>query len=256
MEPNNQIPQMQQQGPAGQYQPQQQVAAPTFMPPNPPVGLPGRRPPVGLFVLLAVASLLFAGSAVLAFMFYGQMQDYKLNSDKKSAAAVKIANEAQKKELDRQFAEKYKEPLTTYTLPAQFGGVSISYPRTWSVYVDEGGGSNPVNAYFHPGFVPSDKNRSSEFNYALRAQILQSSYQKEVDAYSQLIKQGATVATPLTGLAGNSTGVRLDGKIDQNKNGSVVIIPVRDKVLKIWTEGDVYKNDFNNFIIKNLNYNP
>ena len=217
---------------------------------------PSNKPSVGLIVLSVVLGLLFIASAVAAVMFYSQLDGYKNKSDQKSAAAVKAAEQKQKTELDKEFEEKYKEPMTTYTSPAQFGAVAITYPKTWSAYVDEGSSSSPVNAYFHPGFVPTDKGGNDSFNYALRAQIIQSTYQKELETYSQGLKKGELTATPVVGLPGNVTATRLDGKIDQNSNGSVVIIPVRDKVLKIWTEGDTYKADFDNRVLKELKFNP
>jgi hypothetical protein len=223
--------------------------------PPPPQG-PG-KPSVGFVIGLVVLTLLFLLSAVLAGIFFVQMQDYKNNSDQKSAAAVATAKEQQKKELEQVFAEQSKEPLVTYTSPAELGGIVISYPKTWSAYVSEKGSSQPLDAYFHPNFVPASSGSSSEsFNYALRAQVLQQSYQTVADEYKDEIKAGKVTVTPLTGLPAGGTGIRVDGEIASKKNGSLIIIPVRDKVLKVWTEGDQFKNDFNNFVLKNLKYNP
>ena len=234
-----------------------QLAPASMLPPT-PNGLPANKPPVGLIVGLVVMTLLFIVSVVLALVFYMQASDYKNNSDQKSAFAVEQAKEQQKKELETVFAEKEKEPLVSYTSPADLGSVFITYPKTWSAYIDENASSGtPLNAYFHPNFVPTEKGSSeNETNFALRAQVLQQSYKQVNDSFAQQIKKGEATATALTGLPGGTTGVRIDGKIDSKKTGSVIIIPVRDKVLKIWTEGDGYKNDFNNFVVKNLKFNP
>lgn len=213
------------------------------------------KKPLGLIISLVAFIVLFIAASVLALIYYFQMQDYKNNSDQKAAVAVEIANQKQKDELEKQFEEKYKEPLVKYTSPAQYGSVSLSYPKTWSAYVNEGTGTSAVDAYFNPSFVPAPE-ASRDYKYALRAQILNSNYQRELDGYKQFIEKGETKVIPLSGLPNNSTGTRLEGKINDKSNGVVVIIPVRDKVLKIWTEGDVYRADFDNFIIKNLNYNP
>lgn len=257
MQPNNEIPQQQGSNlyPPSPYTTPQLAPSSMLQPPTESYGK--QKAPVGLIIALVIVALLFITSTVLAVMFYMQMQDYKLNSDKKSAAAVALAMEKQKKDLDQQYAEQSKEPLTSYTSPAELGSVAIYYPKTWSAYVDEKGSQTPLDAYFHPSYVPSASGSNSDtFNYALRAQILQTTYRQATDSYNQYIKKGEATATPLTGLPGGAIGLRIDGKIDSNSNGSVVIIPVRDKVLKIWTEGDVYKNDFNNFILKNLKFNP
>ncbi len=258
MPPNNQYPQQNGQNnlyPPSPYQTPQ--LAPASMLPPTPNGLPSNKPPLGLIIGLVVVCLLFIASVVMAILFYSQMLDYKNNSDKKSAAAVALAQEQQKKELEAQFAEQSKEPLTSYTSPASYGSVVLAYPKTWSAYVDEAGGSNTIEAYFHPGYVPSDKNSGEgAFKYALRAQIVQSTYAQQIQPYDQYIKKGEAKATPISGLPGGATGIRIEGKISDKATGSVVIIPVRDKVLKIWTEGEVYKNDFNNFVLKNLKFNP
>ena len=223
----------------------------------PPPSSVGSKPSVGFVIGVVVLTLLFLLSSILAGIFFMQMQDYKNNSDQKSAAAVETAKEQQKKELEMVFAEQSKEPTVTYTAPAALGGVTLSYPKTWSAYIDEKGTTQPLNAYFHPNFVPATTGSSSEaFNYALRAQVLQQSYQTVADEYKDEIKAGKVTVTPLTGLPAGGTGIRVDGEIASKKNGSLIIIPVRDKVLKFWTEGDQFKNDFNNFVLKNLKYNP
>ena len=258
MPPNNQYPQQNGQNnlyPPSPYQTPQ--LAPASMLPPTPNGLPSNKPPLGLIIGLVIVSLLFIASAVVAVLFYTQMLDYKTNSDKKSAVAVALAQEKQKKELEAQFAEQSKEPLTSYTSPASYGSVVLAYPKTWSAYVDEGAGSKNVEAYFHPSYVPSDKNSGGDgFKYALRAQIVQSTYAQQMQPYDKYLKKGEAKATPISGLPAGANGTRIDGKISEKATGSVVIIPVRDKVLKIWTEGEVYINDFNNFVLKNLKFNP
>lgn len=229
--------------------------APASFNPQVPVEPYKPKKPLGLIIALIVSIVLFIASSSLALVYFLQMQDYKNNSDQKSAAAVEVAKEEQKVELEKQFEERYKEPLTKYTSPAQYGAVALSYPKTWSAYVNEGGGTAAVDAYFNPSFVPAPDS-ARDFKYALRAQILNSNYQRELDTYRSYIEKGETKVIPLSGLPNNSTGTRLEGKIGDKINGVVVVIPVRDKVLKIWTEGDIYRADFDNFIIKNLNYNP
>ena len=260
MQPNQQLPP---KGPNNQLYPPnpygngQFPGAPvnnTLAPPPNPVN---NKPSVGVLVAIVVLTLLFLLSAVMAGVFYMQMQDYKNNSDQKSATAVESAKEQQKKDLEQVFAEKSKEPLVTYTSASDLGGILISYPKTWSAYINEKGTTQPLDAYFHPNFVPASSGGSNEaFNYALRAQVLQQGYQAVVDEYKDETKAGKVTVTPLTGLPSGGTGVRIDGEIAPKKNGSLIIIPVRDKVLKIWTEGDQFKNDFNNFVLKNLKYNP
>jgi hypothetical protein len=51
-------------------------------------------------------------------------------------------------------------------------------------------------------------------------------------------------------------GIRVDGEVVTGKNGSMIILPLRDKTLKIWTESPQFVGDFNNIIIPNLSFVP
>jgi hypothetical protein len=238
------------------YGGQQPVQTP---PPNMgvPVQLPKDPKPVGLIVAFVVTLLLFVATLVFAIWAFGQMQDYKNNSDKKSAAAVTAANAEQKKTLDAEYAEKEKSPYTSYTSPSQFGSVKLVYPKTWSGYVSEGVSSgNPVDGFFNPAFVPDisgDKN-----SYILRIQVTNQPYQTVLNTYNDEAKQGKVTVTAFKPeqVKDATAGVRLDGQINNAKSGAMVILPLRDKTLKIWTENPSALNDFNNTVLKNLTYSP
>lgn len=232
------------------------------MPPQPgvpmgqvPVQLPKDKPPFGLIIGLVITVLLLIGAVIFGFWAFASMQDYKNNSDKKAAAAVVVANEEQKKQLDAQYAEQEKSPLKSYTSPSQFGSVKLVYPKTWSAYVvEQTSGSNPVDAYFYPDFVP---NTGGKNNYYMRMQISSAPYKAEVDKFKSLAQQGKVTVTPFKPeqVKDATVGVRIDGQLESDKKGSLVILPVRDKVLKIWTESDAAANDYN-VVLKNLTYSP
>lgn len=223
---------------------------------NVPVQLPKDPKPVGLIVGLIIAVLLFIAAAVFGLWAFTQMQDYKNNSDKKAAVAVATANEAQKKDLEAQFAEQEKSPNKTYTSPAQYGSVALVYPKTWSAYaVESDNSSQPVDVYFYPNFVP---NVAGKNNYYLRMQELSASYESTLKTYQDKAKQGTvTISTFTPALVKNATpGVIISGQLETDKKGTLVILPVRDKTLKIWTESDAAAGDFTNTVLKNLTYSP
>ena len=64
----------------------------------------------GLRSLLAIVllTIAFIGALIFAFWAFGQMRDYKNNSDKKAAAAVAVAEKSQKEKLAAEFAEQEK----------------------------------------------------------------------------------------------------------------------------------------------------
>jgi len=213
---------------------------------------------VGLVIGLLVISLLLIVTMIFAFWSYKQMKDYKNNTDQKVSAAIKTANAVQKQQLETQFADQQKSPLKTYSGPSQYGSIKISYPKTWSAYIIEqiNNTNLPVDAYCYPDFVPGVS--LNNINYSLRFQIVGDSYNSVLNQYSSSISKGTLRATPYIPdqVKGATVGVRLDGQLGQNKNGSMIILSVRDKVLKIWTEDNTKIDDFNNYILKNLSYLP
>jgi len=60
----------------------------------------------------------------------------------------------------------------------------------------------------------------------------------------------------MVGVTNVQPGTRLDGTLDQDTNGSMVIIKVRDKTLQIYTESNDYLGDFNDTILSSLNFAP
>lgn len=231
------------------YQPSPQGLTP--MPPQ----LPSEKPPVGFILGLVVTILLLVGALVFGLWAFMQMQDYKNNSDKKAAAAVVVAKEAQKKELDVQFAEQEKSPLKSYISPSAFGSVKLIYPKTWSAYVLETPeSSSPVDGYFYPNFVPTVNGKNS---YYLRIQVASTSYAGAVAAFAAGVKDGSVKVSAFAPeqVKDAAPGVRVTGRISGEKKGTMVILPIRDKTLKIWTETDSALGDFET-VLKNLTYSP
>jgi hypothetical protein len=202
-------------------------------------------------VLLVVAVLGLGGFGIWAFV---ERQDYKDNSDAKAAAASSKATQAQKKELDAAFLEKEKEPLKVYKGSAEYGSVEVKYPKTWAAYVDERGGAGefPLNAFFYPNYVPS---RESAAKYTLRVQVTNESYPVEVRKYQGAVQEGRAKSTAyrLPKVEG-ALGVRIDGDIGEGKQGSLIILPVRDKALRISTESKDFLKDFDTIILPNITF--
>ena len=121
---------------------------------------------------------------------FSSRQDYKNNSDQKASAAVKKANEEQKKTLDAAYEEREKSPYKKYTSPTQFGAVEIVYSKMWSGYIIEQSGNSGtvVNGYLYPNFVPNIGDNKT--NFSLRFQINDTNYNNELNKYTQLVKKG------------------------------------------------------------------
>ena len=201
-------------------------------------------------ILLLVGALAFGGWAFLS------RQDYKNNSDQKAAAA---ADERQKQTQAADaatYAEEAKNPLKTYKGPDQFGSVTIKYPKTWSGYViDKDNSTISLDGYFHPGVVPDVSNHDSTL--ALRLQVVNQAYDKVLGTYANQVKIKKLSAKPFTfAKVPSVVGMRLDGQIDTTKRGTLVIVPMRNLTLKVWTESSNYEKDFNKIILANLRFSP
>jgi hypothetical protein len=201
-----------------------------------------------LNIVLSVLVLGVGGFAVWAFMGY---QDYKNNVDVKVEDAVKGAKTAQKKDDDVLFAQQEKLPTRQLVGPDELGSVTLDYPKTWSVYVGSNGDQQPTyEAYLYPGAVPPISGNTPN---ALRVTVVNQPYDQILQSLDQFVKNGDLKATSIT-LNGVS-GIRFDGKIGQNTQGSMIVFKVRDKTLKVYTETDTFRGDFDNIILPSLKFN-
>lgn len=214
----------------------------------------GSLNPLLIPLILVILLLIGAGSfAAWAFM---SRQDYKNNTDQKVSAAVTVAEQQTSSKKDNEFLEKEKLPLRTYNGPTTFGSLSLQYPKTWSVYADEQvSGATPLDVYFQPNFVPAIN--STNATYALRVQVTSTSYASVLKGYETTVTSGKLKASAyVPAKVPSVTGTRLDGEVSPNKQGAMVIMPLRDKTLKIWTESNDFLNDFNNNILPNYSFEP
>jgi hypothetical protein len=225
-----------------------------------PIQLPKEKKSFGgliTTVALIVALLAALGFGIWAFM---SMSDYKNNSDKKSAAAVTKALADQKVKSDAEYAEKDKLPYDTYTGPGPAGSIKMQYPRTWSAYISESSnGSSPVVGYIHPGFVPDIQNNATAF--ALRIEVVNTQYSEVLRQYDSEITQGGLKFEPFSfPSVPGSMGGKLTGKIKPGVDkvqGTLILMPVRDKTIKLWTESNsAFGNDFNTAIVPNFSFVP
>lgn len=236
-------------------QPDNNNMPPQAYPPQQPImplGPEKRHSGAGIFILLAVFVLLTLVGVGFGFWAFSERNDYKNNVDQKIEAAVTEAVEKNGTAKEAEFAERIKSPFDEYRGPAAFGSVAIKYPRTWSAFVsEEDRGTTPVDGYFHPNIIPGLRSGTA---YALRLQVLGGDYTKELAKFDSASKAGRVrvSAIELQGVA----GARIDGEIERDRRGSVVLFPIRDKTLKLTTESESFVGDFNDIILPNLTFSP
>lgn len=220
-----------------------------------PLGPARKRTPWGLIIALVLVTLLLCGAAGFGYWAFSERQDYKNNSDKKAAVAAAAAKQAEATTKDKEFAEKEKSPYRTYTGPATYGSLSLVYPKTWSVYMSEQKSGNTVlEGYMHPAVVPGLQSGTA---FALRVQIVETSYATELKKFESKVKAGTATVSPfrLEKLP-DILGSRIDGEIETDKTGSLILLPLRDKTIEVSTLSTDFKGDFDTIILPNLKFVP
>lgn len=199
--------------------------------------------------------IVFLAAAGFGFWAYMGKQDYKENVDAKIVVAVDKAVAVNSKKQEAEFLEREKEPLRIYNGPEAYGSVSISYPKTWSAYVDDSGKSSaPLDGSFNPKYVPGITSGAS---VALRVQVTNTKYAQSIKTFESAVKAGKATVVPysLPKVPG-IVGLRVDGEIMTGKQGSLIILPLRDKTITVWTEAAQFISDFNTIILPNLTFVP
>lgn len=196
-------------------------------------------------ILVGIISVGFAGATI---KFYNDFTDQRDNNQPKIEAAVDEATTQQKQQLEAEFTEREKQPYKTITGPSEFGSVRLTFPKTWSSYVEQGG-TVDYDFYSHPNYVPEEN-----VNYALRMSVVQGNFADEVEEYDNQVEEGELRARSIR--ISGVTGTRLDGFLEKDQEGSMVLFPLRDKTLRVWTESKNFRKDFDNIILKHLSFVP
>lgn len=206
-------------------------------------------------LLATIFCLLFLATAAFAAWAYSERQSYRNDVDEKIAIATNAAVEKAEAAKEQELAEKEKSPMRTFSGPSTYGSVTFNYPKTWSVYAVESSRGSVVNIYAHPGAVPGvDSGRP----YALRVEVTSTRYDKEVANIEDSIEAGdlRAIAFRPEKVEVADAGLRVDGTLRKDINGSMVLLQLRDRTLKIYTESPEFINDFNSIILPSLSFIP
>lgn len=209
-----------------------------------------------LVIPLVLVIVMLFGAAFAAFNFYNEAQTAKTNVSRSVAVAVDKAEQATSQRKELEFAEKLKSPYDRYDGPSAFGALRILYPKHWSAYISESGrGSKPVEGWLMPNFVPATNNANNSF--ALRVIVETRAYDAVLKEYQSGVKEGKVSVRPYQSPnVPNVVGSRIDGEIAQKKQGAMIIMPMRDKTLRLWTESRDYVADFDNIILPGFSFAP
>ncbi len=214
-----------------------------------------------LLIVLTLVVLILFGTGGFAYWAYSNMTKYRYHADQVAAAAVKAANTTLTKQLNNQFAEKEKNPYKVYTGPSTYGSLHITYPKTWSAFMSVNNQSDTyMDGYFYPDVIPNTSQTDSSaatVNFALRVQVLQGNYADILGNYQGQTESGIVQVQPYhLPQVPTVIGSEITGQIQDNKTGTLIILPVRNYTLEIWTEGTQFLPDFTNIILPNFTFSP
>lgn len=230
---------------------------PQAQPPMQPMqGLPPFRAPKqhhGSLVLAVFMTIAFVCALIFGIWAFSGMQENKSNLDAKIDAASEVAVKEAEEAKEVEFAERDKDPFRSYTGPATYGSLSFGYPKTWSVYLEEKESGTILDFYGHPFVI---RGLGSDNSFAMRAQIVSSDFDNEADKFQKKAEKG-TVAISAFRLeqVPSALGIRVTGEIEKDKQGIAVLLPIRDKTIKLWTESTEYTSDFDK-VIQTTTFNP
>ncbi len=204
-----------------------------------------------LLIPLIIAAVLLVATIGFAAWAFSERQSYKNDVDEKIAAAIEINTKEVSDKKDNEFLEKEKYPLDTFEGGDQFGHVKVGYPKTWSAYITEN--ESGAEYAFSPRYISGEVDSPR----ALKIKIENRPYSDAISTYDGQLLNGEVKAKAYALPKLRSVvGTRFDGAIEQGKQGTVILLPLRDKTITISNEVPGLVNDFNKIILENLTFNP
>ena len=210
---------------------------------------------VGRTIALVIACLSAAAAIIAMVAFFVNWQNLERNHENDTLLAIEAGKLDQQQEDDLEFLERDKEPWLEFNgVPDTLGGLTFNYPKTWNAYVAKDGlDGGDFESYFRPSEVlPTGDDRS---RYALRLSIVSKYYDNVVDEYNQKVAEYNEDEFPETKLESkgslqsfDGTSMRFDGTIDENLNGSVVLVKINDRTAILQTDSEVYQTDYDKLI--------
>ncbi|MBQ2638437.1 hypothetical protein IJF89_02035 [Candidatus Saccharibacteria bacterium] len=193
-------------------------------------------------IVIILLSLLLIGGLLLAYYFYNEYRLASTDIESQVSTALIAREKEITDRLEAEFAEREKQPYNTFTGPDDYGTLSFKYPKTWDVYVaKDASNGGDFEAYFYPGYVPAVSNTTV---FSLRVIIKSETFETATNRYKNLVtgreKKLDTSVITVNGQDAN----RYDGTLPNQLIGSVVLFKIRDKVVTLETDADIYRADF------------
>lgn len=201
---------------------------------------------LGVIALLLLLLCIFFGAR--AFINSEDLAEANRQGQQAGAAAQKALDE-------KTFAAEKNSDFRTYVAPDYAGSFRVNVPKSWSIAVTPDDGGNTISALSSPDFVENKLDK-----YALRFALVN----KDIEDVKQPLDRLTGEKDPkkrklnveeitVSGIK----GFRFTGQISSKiPNGTLVLVPLRDKTFSIQTDdNDLYLDVFNS-IVANLSLRP
>ncbi|MDO4871862.1 MAG: hypothetical protein Q4A27_00300 [bacterium] len=205
-----------------------------------------------VIILLSIALVGLGAFGVWAWMNYERS---RTDVEGQVNLAVSEAKKQEAEEQAEKYAERERANVIKFNGPADYGGISFSYPKAWSSYVASDGSKNEdYFAYFHPTTVPPVPTSKKEVQrFALRMAIYNSTMDEVLSEYSKAISAGELSSSSV--IANGKNATKLEGLFPDTTNkdnriqGVAYFFKVNDKVLMLKTDAqDAFIQEFNSLI--------
>jgi hypothetical protein len=214
--------------------------------------LPGGHTSHTAQIIAVVMTLLFISAAAFGIWAFIGMVDNQTDLDAKIATASEVAVQKAETDKEAEFAEREKNPFKTYTGSATYGSLSFDYPKNWSAIAEESNSATVLDLYAHPGVIPG----LDDTRFAFRAQIVDKEYATELKSFDSKAERGTVkVRAFKLDKVPDQLGVLIEGEIDTGVQGTLILLPQRDKTIRLYSEAEEYKNDFAK-IIDSVTFEP
>lgn len=229
---------------------QQPQAAPAPTPVDSPPAAQAAKPPqtttqkykkikILLYICLGVIGVLLILSIVFgvrAFINTGHLNK-KFAEGKEAGAGEQLVRDQEK------IKDVTENPFRTYKAPDASGAFELSFPKNWNLMVTTGSAVGEITGLLNPDYVDSKADK-----YAMRFNLKPLKYVETQKNYDKIKKDSKGKVNSEEIVVSDIKGIRYFGRINKkdDKDKTIVILPVRDKSLILQTDNnEVYLSDFN-----------
>lgn len=205
-----------------------------------------------LWIIITIICALTAATFIGLFIWmYSKWSDAETNVNGQISAAVAVARSEAIAETEQTFEEREKYPYKMFSGPTDLGSLTFEYPKTWSLYEekDASSGNSEFVAYLNPDKIPP-LNQSNPL--ALRVSIISRSFDDYIKQYQSKVENGKMTLTVSPVGGANANIYR--GEINNDFQGIVAVLKIRDKTVVLQTDALIFESDFDN-ILNSVKYN-